>query len=263
MSGPFATLAPGVLRSLADALESGSLRPPFNELSVRRFVPGDDRHAIVVELARLDNMSPAHLAYWFRVLASERDEGRRKSERVELVWTGPDLPGSASRDTGVVVRELFATATKSVLVAGYAIWDGKHVFETLATRMDANADLAVRMFLNIGRDEGDHRSDSEIVRTFGERFAKHDWSGKRFPEVFYDPRALSPDRATRAVLHVKCVIVDDVRAFLGSANFTEAAQVRNLEAGVLIQDSAFATDLRGQFDALVSAGAVRRVPGLS
>ena len=47
-----------------------------------------------------------------------------------------------------------------------------------------------------------------------------------------------------------------------SANFTEAAQERNIEAGVLVHDAGFARALRSQFEALVSAGDLRRVPGL-
>jgi phosphatidylserine/phosphatidylglycerophosphate/cardiolipin synthase-like enzyme len=47
-----------------------------------------------------------------------------------------------------------------------------------------------------------------------------------------------------------------------SANFTEAAQERNIEVGVLLEDEAFARALRQQVDSLVQAGALRRVPGL-
>lgn len=44
-----------------------------------------------------------------------------------LVMSGPEAPGVANRDTRVVVRELFANAQVSVLVAGYAIYQGKSV----------------------------------------------------------------------------------------------------------------------------------------
>ncbi|MHC5614999.1 MAG: hypothetical protein ACYTXA_29470 [Nostoc sp.] len=38
-----------------------------------------------------------------------------------MVWTGPEIAGSQSRDTGVVVRELFSTAKTSVLISSFAI----------------------------------------------------------------------------------------------------------------------------------------------
>ena len=47
-----------------------------------------------------------------------------------------------------------------------------------------------------------------------------------------------------------------------SANFTEAAQERNIEAGVLVRSPAFAQALSAQFETLLHAGALRRLAGL-
>jgi phosphatidylserine/phosphatidylglycerophosphate/cardiolipin synthase-like enzyme len=49
--------------------------------------------------------------------------------------------------------------------------------------------------------------------------------------------------------------------FVTSANFTEWAQQRNVEAGVMIRDAQFTHRLRAQFDALVESKAVRRLAG--
>ena len=54
------------------------------------------------------------------------------NDLVDLVCTGPEAPGTANRDTGVVVRELFSSACDSVLVAGYAVYQGREVFRSLA-----------------------------------------------------------------------------------------------------------------------------------
>ena len=62
------------------------------------------------------------------------------------------------------------------------------------------------------------------------------WPGHRMPEVFYDPRSLASGPGKRMSLHAKCVVVDNRWAFVTSANFTEAAQQRNIEAGVLVDD---------------------------
>jgi phosphatidylserine/phosphatidylglycerophosphate/cardiolipin synthase-like enzyme len=56
-------------------------------------------------------------------------------------------------------------------------------------------------------------------------------------------------------------VIDDEIAFVTSANFTEWAQERNLEAGVLIREEGFARSLRNQFDALVAASRLRLMPG--
>lgn len=66
--------------------------------------------------------------------------------------------------------------------------------------------------------------------------------------------------ATTATLHAKCVVVDDERSFITSANFTDRGQPRNIEAGVVITDGAFSEQLAGQWR-LVSAGLIRRYAG--
>jgi phosphatidylserine/phosphatidylglycerophosphate/cardiolipin synthase-like enzyme len=59
------------------------------------------------------------------------------------------------------------------------------------------------------------------------------------------------------------VVVDKSVAFISSANFTEAAQKRNIEIGVLVRSDSFAERLESHFDALLASGVVLRVPGLS
>lgn len=53
------------------------------------------------------------------------------------------------------------------------------------------------------------------------------------------------------------MIVDDTRAFATSANFTEAAQAQDLEAGVLVEDGHFACAPRQQFDVLMQSGPLK------
>jgi phosphatidylserine/phosphatidylglycerophosphate/cardiolipin synthase-like enzyme len=151
-----------------------------------------------------------------------------------------------------------------VLIASFALDYGDRadaLFGELARRMDDEPGLAVRMFVNVHRDKSTE-PEPVLVRTFAERFRGSIWPGKRLPVVYYDPRALAMPGGPRACLHAKCVVIDDTRAFVTSANFTEAAQARNIEAGVVVEDAAFARQLRAQFDGLVEAGVVRVVAGL-
>ncbi len=69
------------------------------------------------------------------------------------------------------------------------------------------------------------------------------------PAIHYDPESRKHG-AKRATLHAKCVVVDRRWAFVTSANFTEAAQERNIEAGVLLDHPRLAEALAGQFEAL-------------
>jgi hypothetical protein len=58
------------------------------------------------------------------------------------------------------------------------------------------------------------------------------------------------------------LILDEVDrrvAFVTSANVTEAAQERNIEAGVVVHSPRFAARLADHFDALAEAGLLRRL----
>jgi phosphatidylserine/phosphatidylglycerophosphate/cardiolipin synthase-like enzyme len=206
-----------------------------------------------------EGMAPPHIGLMLSLLAEERESAQGQADRVELVWTGPEVEPTASRDTAVVVRGLFDRAERSLLLAGFAIYDGRHVFDRLAANMDRNPSLDVRMFLNISRSPGDGRTEAEIVTGFRKRFMEEHWPGQRPPELYHDPRALSPDPTKKAVLHAKCVVVDNRWSFITSANFTAAAQERNIEAGVLVDDVVLAGALCGQFLTLSRVGVLRRV----
>src|SRR5947208_2498686 len=102
--------------------------------------------------------------------------------------------------------------------------------------------LSVRLFLDIQRPHGDTTSSPELIRRFAARFRSHQWPKDRpLPEVFFDPRSLETDSERRACLHAKCVVVDGKDVFVSSANFTEAAQQRNIEIGLLIHSAEVAT----------------------
>lgn len=261
MTAILRSLSRAHLVALGEALCHGRLSPPFSRVALGRLTPPGLVEGVAGELVNLsaEGMASPHIGRMLLLLAEERASAQGRSDRVELVWTGPEVGPTASRDTAVVVRELFDRAERSVLLAGFAIYDGRHIFNRLAVRMDQNANLEVKMFLNVSRVPGDVRSEADIVREFASRFAENHWPGRRFPELHYDPRALSLDPTKRAVLHAKCVVVDDRWFFITSANFTEAAQERNIEAGVLIEDVVLAGALRGQFLTLSRSGVLRRL----
>jgi phosphatidylserine/phosphatidylglycerophosphate/cardiolipin synthase-like enzyme len=116
------------------------------------------------------------------------------------------------------------------------------------------------MFLDVQRPWNDSSSTSELVRRFSEDFTRNEWPGQRRPDIFYDPRSLETDHKLRASLHAKCIVVDDEQALVTSANFTTAAQEKNIEVGVLIRSDSFATRLRSHFEALAAAGLLLPIP---
>ena len=255
------SLNPGVLETLGKVLAGGRLVAPYTATGLARHVPGVDGAALSAELARLDaaGMTGPQIALLIGAIAEEKRRGEAQADRIELVWTGPETTGSQSRDTAAVARGLFSTAESSVLVTTYAIWQGADVFKPLADRMAERPNLRVRLFLNVMRPSSTIDDDSTITRGFVKSFRKKDWPWDAVPEVYYDPRSLAPSAPDRSVLHAKCIVADDRHVFVTSANFTEAAHERNIEAGLLLDNATIAQALARQFESLVQVGVLKRL----
>lgn len=260
MTPEFDGLAVETLEHLADALASGRLSA-YDAQRLREYVPAERAEATCQSLSALVALgaSPPQIAWTLRLLARERRARRAARDDIELVWTGPEEGGTASRDTRVVVRELFTRAERSLLIASYLTWDWDLMFGELARRMEASAALHVRMIVNIkAPKEG---ATIDVVSTFARDF-RAQWPGARRPEVFYDPRTTALQGKHKVSMHAKCVIADGRRVLVTSANFTEAAQVRNIETGIALDDATMALALTQQFENLVATGALVRLPGV-
>jgi PLD-like domain len=250
------------LRNLCAALRSSRLNPPFRSIAFQRFLPSIlcDGLARTLQSLHDDGFDAIQIAMLVDVLLKDRSQRNRPEDTFDLVTTGPEAGASANRDTSVVVRELFATAEDSVLVAGYAVYQGQRVFQALADRMRDRLNLKVQMFLDVRRSPGDTSCGSEIVRRFGDHFRQHDWPSERpFPELFYFPSSLEENPHERASMHAKVIVIDNTRVFISSANFTEAAHQRNIEVGLVIRSKLLADQLTKHFASMVAEGALKPI----
>lgn len=249
-------LSKAALESLRDGLLDGRLRPPFSLASLHAVV-GVESLALACDALNawaLDGMQPRHMGQALALLVAEREETQATADRIQLVWSPPELDWVDSRDTAVVVQELFRESTQRVDIVTYAIDQGgkaKTIFGELAAKMDADPALAVRLFINIPRPYQGEAPESTLKREFAAKFRDKIWPGARLPAVFYDPRSLKPSGKESASLHAKIVISDQRKCLITSANFTEAAQARNMEAGVLIEDATLALKIAHQLSLLL------------
>jgi len=179
----------------------------------------------------------------------------------DLVLSGPAVEGVPTRDTSAVMHQLIEDAEEEVILVGYAFYRGKKLFERLAQRM-ASDNLSVWFCLNIDRKWKDTTRSPDIVRRFVSDFAKDNWPWDPKPEMYYDPRALEEGGGKKASLHAKCLIVDRKVAMITSANFTEAAQERNIEVGIIVQHVPLVRRLADYFEGLRETLLQRcRIPG--
>lgn len=258
MNGHLREVPEGVLRALVTALRTGRLKPPFSRATVEHLVGGPPW--LADELAATGQPVSA-LAWGLELLAHERDAWRSRWDGIALTWTGPEDVVTETRDTGAVARQLFAGAQRSLLVSTYALDEGakgENLLAVLRHRM-AHHELDVRFYVNLPREYQDERPASLILAEHRSRLREKIFTWKPQPSVFYDRRALEPGHGPRACLHAKVIVRDDAQTLITSANLTEAAQERNIEAGVLIDDAAFARGVVSQFERLVGAAVLVRL----
>ena len=245
---------------LADLLETGLLLPPLSALSLRDHTAVAHADAVAQCLGELTqrDMPPGHIALLLRAFAAGAQSASGSSLPVEVVVSGPDATDGA-RDTGVVMRQLFGKARERVLAVGFAVRQGKSVFKALADRLDNDESLEVTLCIDARRQHGDTSIDRDILRRFANEFVRNEWPGNRLPRVYYDPRSLEPVGRTASSMHAKCVVIDGRQALVTSANFTEAAQERNIELGLLVNSPSIACRIEEHFISLIQQGNLERL----
>jgi phosphatidylserine/phosphatidylglycerophosphate/cardiolipin synthase-like enzyme len=262
MNDAFTKLSDTDLQTVIAALRSGRLSSPYTGLQVARVVPAAISAFVRTAFLELEaaGFSGDQIATVLSLIEADRMRGRTTALPIDLVTSGPEAPGVTNRDTSVVVRELFAHARKSVLVVGYAVYQGQQVFQSLARRMEAVPDLDVKFYLNIARPDADSTPSEILVSKFKQRFKDKQWPlGYRLPEMYFDPRSLADGQSpTRSSLHAKCIVVDSSQVFVSSANFTEAAHERNIEVGLKIESEWLARGITAHFQHLHDHGLLTR-----
>lgn len=243
-----------MLELLVTAVENGRLDCPFNAGDLADIGFRGPAGDVVAALGVVDR-SGVRAA--LRVALAEREH--RPPPHLDLVWTGPEAKASVAQSTALCVERLFNEAKQSVIVGGYS-FDAPEILEPLHRAMKER-DVSVMLFLDIDGTAQTTAGADVFATAFIDRFFQDVWRfGLPKPDVFYDPRTASPGPPW-ASLHAKCVIVDDAKSLITSANFTDRGQSRNIEAGVLIEDTAFAEQLAGHWRQLVNEALVRRYRG--
>ena len=232
------------LVALRDAVANGEVGAPVTE---RALVAMGGFASIVPHAAAIANVPADALVTLLDVLLAERAE---RSHGARLVWSGPSVIGARAVGTTEALAELFGRASQSVLLAGYAFDHGARILEPLHAAMTRGARAEIYMHVEESKDDDPEAAAKRAVVKF---FATH-WPWPERPSVYYDPRTASGNEGKHASMHAKCVVVDERWSLVGSANFTDRAQTRNVEVGVLLDDALFARELLRQFHAARDTG---------
>ncbi len=248
----FENIGSGDLEELLVEVESGHLPTPIT-------VAGLLSKGLSELVPYVDALKPfdcQSLSLLCRAVLAER---AHVAEPAELVWTGPEGRLASGRSTEVVFRNLLGSAAKTVWMAGYAVDHGDDLFAPLHRAM-VERGVTANFLLNL---EANVKHDADIdhkARFLINQFITENWpfEGPR-PSFYYDPRTL--DANVYASMHAKTLVIDEAHVLIGSANFTNRGQTRNIEAGALLHDQAFAKRLVTQFQSLIDSGYIRSYDG--
>jgi phosphatidylserine/phosphatidylglycerophosphate/cardiolipin synthase-like enzyme len=195
-----------------------------------------------------------HIAVIIETILSSRSRFLQPNQFLELVLSGPSVDGVPTCDTSATVQTLFTDERIELLLAGFALQNTEKIFVRLADRMHEIPALKVTLCLNVHRVHGYRSVASEILLRFVDQFWTKHWPWDVLPNVYYDPRSLETETQSRASMHAKCVVADRRAALITSANFTQPAQTKNIEVGLVVRHSPTAERLATYFDGMISNG---------
>lgn len=157
---------------------------------------------------------------------------KRAPSPPRAVWSGPSFPGDGDHTTAAVAH-LIDEAKDDVLASTYSASSDSPVVQALWRAISRGVSVTVVL-------EGAKLAATSTMlrkKLLGARFLHY-----------------VPPSGQYGIQHSKVIIVDSSVALVTSANFSAAAAHRNLEAGVLIRDPNFASNLRRRYAALTRTG---------
>jgi len=233
-----------LIDKVASALADGTLAPGTSPLVLRRVADSnailENRLALLLEEWRKaggkEVIPGGCLALCLSAIAEGARLARRKAPSVEMVWTGPAVPGSRARSTAEVIREIIDRTRDHLLVVGYAL-----TAKDLVRRFSEAAERGVTVTMVLHDDP----ANAKLMRA-------------TWPVDAPPPRLLTwptEDQHPMAKLHIKLVASDGQAMLLTSANLTWLGLSENMEMGVMVGGEVVGQFVR-HFDALEKAGII-------
>lgn len=245
-----ALLTPSTVGALATALEDGEISLDSSAVgvdAVRGVGPDAARCAAVLQ-AIPPNVGAAAVALALRTANALRTRDQPGRAEIEIVWTGPQSPGTLMRPTGAVIEEMLrkARASGEILVVGYSLTaaDGtlmRGVIDLLAAASRRGA--AVVFVLHRDDEERNKANLIDAWSVFVRKPTVLTW--RPGPEHPYTK------------LHAKALVVDRMDLLVTSANLTFHGLESNLELGLRLRGPQAAI-VAERFDQLTADGVLHR-----
>lgn len=180
----------------------------------------------------------------FMLLAASHVYTKAASEQsTELVLTGPTTPFVSTRRTEQALLEIINSANKTLVITSYVAYKVTSITDALNSACKRN--VRISMILELSVEHGGSISTDSFSNM-----------KKLLPDVqlFYWGRR--SEEFFNGRVHAKVAIADGQSCFITSANLTEYAMNKNMEAGVIIKGGRIPLDLKEHFEKIISMGIV-------
>ena len=188
-----------------------------------------EEHSREVLTACFDTLGALNLAAVLRAFVTA---AKANSTDLRAVWSGPTFAGDSDHTTAALAH-LVDEATEDVFASTYSASPHSAYLDALWRAVARGVKTTILLDTTINK--GDTAA----------------WLQKKLAGARFLGFQAGPDGG---IQHSKVVIVDSAAAFVTSANLSEAALEKNLEAGVIIRDAEFASGMRQRFASLLAAG---------
>lgn len=168
-------------------------------------------------------------------------EAERSVEKVDLVWSGPDIGFVPVRKSEQVLAELIDSATRTLHLMSFVLYKVTAIEDAIQRALDRGVE--VHMLI-----ETDNRDGSDAFRNTALGL-KSRLSGLK---LYCWPISRRGDSEGFASMHAKSFVSDRQKAFVTSANLTAAALDRNIEVGIVVAGGIVPRQIVEQFDALIA-----------
>lgn len=249
---PFVPLAQSNLESLRNGFSHGALKYEVTSGALLNSGASTETAAAICEFVQKRGYSSTTIAAIIDAILESRAQGHNVALLQSLVVTGPEVPDLTNLKTGSRFIQVVEHAKNELMLATFALYQGDRILEPIHQAMVRNPTLGVTLILNVQRSYGDKTINEEILEQHRQEFRMKNWPWEVKPDVYYYPESLHMDAKSRASMHAKFVIADEERCFITSANFTEAAQKKNIEVGIELTGSHEPKALSRYFKSLIA-----------
>lgn len=173
-------------------------------------------------LAQKNRYTTSHIALALRS-AKLAMEHSKNTQKIDLVWTGPELEPFTLRRTDETLLQLISQAKQSLMLVSFAVYKVERVLDALEQAISRK--VRIQLFLETD-DNKITGAREQMLQMLPSAVQVYTWSAKeRYRNEF----------GHYGALHAKLAIADNMNLLVSSANLTEHALSLNIEIGILVE----------------------------